>query len=395
MKINMILFILATICSRIGSLFLSIYYNYAVVKSGYSISFLGTVTGLMYIPNFLLSFIAGRLADQHDNKKLLILFDFSSALSILTYYILAKKLSWYIEGDFMRIAILIAVLNSFAALYGPVSRTLVPKLIDKKHLFKFNSIYTTSSDIIKFVVPLVMSFPFILFLGMEHILLIDLLSFLLSMCCTLGMHIKDGYIYETPNKEIALNKEIYRMQYKKIMDLIVILFVINFSIAAFSIYLPFFAKQFTVEHYPRFVSVQSLGAFLTSLILIIRNNGKSSKKNIKKSSIVLAIIYALFPICTEIESVALVLTFIVGGCISYSIITFYSVVQTEVDIKCLGRILGTIAAITLLATPLGSWGMGVLVESVGIYAPILLLFFLIIALMFQKVIVMIRRKIKF
>lgn len=391
MKINMLLFILATICSRIGSLFLSIYYNYAVVKSGYSISFLGTVTAFMYIPNFLLSFVAGRLADKHDNKKLLILFDFSSALSILIYYILANKLSWYIDMDFMRIAILIATLNSFAALYGPVSRTLVPKMIDKKQLFKFNSIYTTSADVIKFVVPLVMSLPFILFLEMKHILLIDLISFLLSLCCTLGIHINNDCRCEAEKKKVVLSKKIYRAQYRKIVDLIMILFAINFSIAAFSIYLPFFAKQFRVEHYPMFVSVQSLGAFLTSLFLIIRKNGKSSKNNVKKSSIVLIIIYVIFPICVKTESMALVLVFIIGGCVSYSVITFYSVIQAEVNIKCLGRILGTIAAITLLATPLGSWIMGILVEHLGIYSVIILSFPLILTLMIHKSVVIIEK----
>ena len=132
MKINRNskLFIAATALSRFGSVILSIFFNYWIVSQGKSATFLGTLTGLMYIPNIILSFVAGSLADRYQKKKLLIIFDSTSFL-ISLFCFLYLSINSNNSSILIVSSLVLILLNSLAALYGPTSRSLVPSMVEK------------------------------------------------------------------------------------------------------------------------------------------------------------------------------------------------------------------------------------------------------------------------
>lgn len=348
-------FIIATFFSRAGSLLLLYIFNYRVVENGHSASYLSTLTALMYLPNFVLSIISGKIADSKNNKHLLLLFDLCSIVLISVYlFIFFDK-----SNNYIVIALVIMILNSIAALYGPVSRTFTPKLIEKSFLYKYNTIYTLSSDIVKFIVPALMVFPFILGLSINQALIIDVISFVISFVFTLSIK----YEEEIHNQDVIVEKYDIN-QIKGIINEILTLFITNICVAGFSIYLPFYAKLYYLESYPKFVSAQAVGAILLSVFLIFKKKDFGGRKKFTRAYIMFATLFLFFLIIDNLY-MALVITGFIGAIISYIIINFYSIIQTEIGKKSMGKTFGFIGAITLIASPLGCWFFGYFIDLLG------------------------------
>lgn len=163
------LFISAVSFSRFGSVALTLFFNYWIVAQGRSATFLGIITSVMYLPNIVLSLVGGKLATKHSNRKLLLVFDIVSFfVCSMCFAVLSKSNSVFFMLSCASVGIII--LNSVAALYGPVSRAFTPGIVKKSRTPQFNALYMLCSDGVKCMVPLLLTLPFVLNLNISFFL---------------------------------------------------------------------------------------------------------------------------------------------------------------------------------------------------------------------------------
>lgn len=364
-------FIMATAFSRIGSLILMILYNYLVVAQGYSSTYLGIVNGFMFIPNFLLSFVSGIYADRFDNKTILLFCDTISMILCLFCYL---WLSFISPNHIFTVgAVFITMLNSVAAIYGPVSRALVPKMVDQNNISKYNSIYTTVADVVKFVVPLIVGIPFMLNLKINELFMFNFLTFLVSFCFTLRVQQKKNFVSNSM-VDVKQKKIFQIVKSEKVQGVIIVLFTINLCASIFNIYLPYLAKQYPsgLNNYPLFIGMQAFGALTMSMCLIFGKISLLKKDKLIYSISIMIVVYSVIFLINRNSLLVMICLFFLGSYISYFTINFYTIIQGEVTTKYLGKIFGIISGITLLAVPLGSFLAGYIINWFNSYLPIAL-----------------------
>ncbi|WP_348921678.1 MFS transporter [Enterococcus rotai] len=364
-------FISATVFSRFGSVFLLIFFNYYVVKQGNSATFLGSLTSLMYVPNFFISILSGSMADKYNKRYMLLGLDFISFLCCLLYFMFYNTILTDVKLTFYMATGILMILNVIATLYGPISRSLVPYMVEKENISKYNSIYTMCADSIKFIVPLVLSVPFILSLDLGSVFLVNAVSFLISFMIVLSIK---GLSFQMNNATIKKNNKysvwsILRKD-KQIFPRIVLLFVFNLTLASFNIFLPFFSNTIdSLITYPLYVSVQSVGALVGSILWMFKKNTSNSDVNLIDSILIIPICFILL-FFIQTYYVGLFTCFVLGWYSSYFTISFYTSLQSSEYLSNLGKILGLVSGVTLIATPIGSFISGFIID-VNFHASIL------------------------
>lgn len=367
MKINRNarLFITATGVSRFGSVILTIFFNYWIVSQGKSATFLGTITSIMYVPNVILSFISSSLSESFSKKKLLVFFDISSFfVSIFCFsflFLLPNSLN-----DLIIVSIIMIMLNSFAALYGPTSRSLVPLMVPKEDISRFNTLYTIFSDCIKFIAPLILSIPFILKLQMSDFFLLNAVTFILSIIFT--VRITGDFKMSSINNKRKLFPIKEVLQHYVAKRMIELFFIVNLILSSFGIVLPLICKDtIGMNHYPTLVMCQSLSSLMFSGLLLLVKKNKVSFEKILGCSLILGLVLVILSIWT-IPTIVYLTCILLGSFTAYFSISFFSIVQSNDDINKISGIYGLISAISVLAIPIGSLISGFLYDIIGVYS---------------------------
>ncbi|MGN0196285.1 MAG: MFS transporter [Candidatus Cryptobacteroides sp.] len=129
--------------------FAIIWYITLETTSGLWVSLL---TICSFVPQFLMSFFGGALADRHSKKALIVGADAAIAAFTLALALLMPVFS---EGGTLRIALLvIAALRSVAAgIQTPAVNAAIPLLVGQDKLMKANGINSTLQSIANFAAP--------------------------------------------------------------------------------------------------------------------------------------------------------------------------------------------------------------------------------------------------
>ncbi|MGN0201793.1 MAG: MFS transporter [Candidatus Cryptobacteroides sp.] len=124
-----------------------------------------------FVPQFLMSFVGGALADRYSKKTLIIGADAATALFTLALVVLTGLLS---EGRELRAALLVAAaLRSVAAgIQTPAVNSAIPLLVAPEKLMKANGINSTFQSVANFAAPAAAGAVMTL-LGLSRTLLID------------------------------------------------------------------------------------------------------------------------------------------------------------------------------------------------------------------------------
>lgn len=107
-----------------------------------------------YLPQFLISFLAGVWADRYNRKKLIILAD--GVITIATFIMF-----WVmpmISSDFVLLSALlvISIVRSLGAgVQTPAVNAVIPHLVPAEYLMKYNGINATIQSIVQFIAPAV------------------------------------------------------------------------------------------------------------------------------------------------------------------------------------------------------------------------------------------------
>lgn len=105
-----------------------------------------------YLPQFLISFIAGVWADRHSRKKLIIGADSPIAFVTLLMVLAIPHIA---EQPVMLGGLLImSVIRSFSAgIQTPAVNAVIPQLVPEDQLMRFNGINATMQSVVQFAAP--------------------------------------------------------------------------------------------------------------------------------------------------------------------------------------------------------------------------------------------------
>ena len=156
-----------------------------------------------YLPQFLISFVAGVWADRYSRKKLIIFADSVIMATTVILYLAMPAIS----GDTVLLSALlvISVIRSLGAgVQTPAVSAVIPQLVPGEHLMRYNGIHAAIQSVVQFAAPAVAGA--VLSVGtFRSALLIDILTALLGIGLLSGVLLPKQ---EKPGEQASVFAEI-------------------------------------------------------------------------------------------------------------------------------------------------------------------------------------------
>ena len=153
-KSKTMLFLASQCITLFGSMIVQMSIIWYVTLKTSSGGWVAAFTICSYLPQFLISFLAGVWADRYNRKKLIILAD--GVITIATFIMF-----WVmpmISSDFVLLSALlvISIIRSIGAgVQTPAVNAVIPHLVPEEYLMKYNGINATMQSIVQFAAPAV------------------------------------------------------------------------------------------------------------------------------------------------------------------------------------------------------------------------------------------------
>lgn len=161
------LFLISQSITMFGSTLVQMAIIWFVAMTTLSGVWVSAFTICAYLPQFLISFLGGVLADRYDKKKLIIISDLVIAISTLGLFFVMPYISN--NNALLGIVLGISVIRSLGAgIQTPTINATIPLLVPQEKLMKFNGINATMQSIVQFSAPvlagLILTFSSICFI---------------------------------------------------------------------------------------------------------------------------------------------------------------------------------------------------------------------------------------
>ncbi|MCI5994189.1 MAG: MFS transporter [Clostridiales bacterium] len=105
-----------------------------------------------YLPQFLISFVAGVWADRHSRKKLIIGAD--SLIALVTFLMVLAIPHIADKAIVLYCLLAMSVIRSFGAgIQTPAVNAVIPQLVPEDQIMRFNGINATAQSVIQFAAP--------------------------------------------------------------------------------------------------------------------------------------------------------------------------------------------------------------------------------------------------
>lgn len=387
---NLRLVLLGKFVSEFGTYMQSFALSLYVLEKTGSATLFASVIVISTIPRIVLMPFAGVIADRFSRKKMIILMDILSGLSIL-----AIASIFYLQAD-LSLAMIYAIvilLNAINVFFSPAMNSIIPDIVKKRNLADSNSVTELVGAIIHVIAPIAAGFLYTGF-GLLLIMVVNAISFLLSALSESFIRIEKESIKTGDDKEKFFSSFMSGLHFIKSMPEFILIIVIavlaNFAlIPIFSIALPIvILRDFSLSEtvYGFSSSLMTIGMFLGPLFAakIIKKTHYSSLVTTVLSFdgivcflIALCSINGLFPNIFFNLSIMLFLTNLLLISIIWVNISLATFRQQTVPKDMQGRIFSVMGMFSMVASPLGQALMGMLLDSnksyiiIGIYALVL------------------------
>jgi len=244
---------------------------YVLAVTG-SATIFASMMAISILPRLLLSPVAGVFGDWFDRKKSIVTLDFINGILIAAFAVYNG-----INGELSLVSIymLVILLEVTEIFFGSAMGAVVPSIVDKEDLFQANSIKSVVNSVCSIASPLIASMLYA-FLGLQAILIINSISFILSAFSELLIEIP-----ATHKKPEKINLKAFRTDLvegikiirdnRMIMNIIGIGMIINFCLSPlFNVGLIYVIRE-TLKgselQYGVFATVISLAMLLAPIML--------------------------------------------------------------------------------------------------------------------------------
>lgn len=380
-KKNFLFLITGKFVSLIGSEMQNFALSLYVLKITGSATKFASVLAITLVPQIVFGNIAGVIADWFDKKRLLMMLDLLSAAIVAIYAVIFK-----INGvlTLTQIYILSVLLSTISSMFNPTITAVIPSIAEDYELADANGINTMFMNIANLISPVIAGILLEVF-NIFIILTINAISFLLSFMCESMLEIqKTNDKPEKINLNSFLNDFLTGIDFIKskrlILNILIIGIIINFtSNPILSVGLTYISKQILKITDYQYGILQSTFAismiaspFISSIITKKYKLGKILFLDIFSVSILYFLLsFTISPIYLQGFSYILkpyislmIIIFFVGLITSIGNIALTTMLQIEIPLKLMGRVIATISTCLMVVTPLGQMIFGILFDTI-------------------------------
>ena len=334
-----------------------------------SVAIFSALTAFSVLPQIFISPIGGAIADLADRKKMLIVLDLISAGMLGVFSVLLKSN----PSSVVSLAVFMLLLAVIGTVYDPVVRAVIPSVVSQEEYMKTNSYVSAISSVTLLGGSVCAGFLYAFF-GINAIFIINLISFLFSAILETFLQLP---VVNSQNEKISVLKIgrdmrdslIFMFQEQKLIFYVLILSAaVNlFMTPVYSIGIASVLKlTFRVSN-QTFGIVQGVvgsgmvaGALLTPRISKWIPVGKMHVYFYAVSLAILGMgcstmVYSNPSVMTRQLAVVLFagMGFLYLFLIAIINISFFTVVQKNIPLSMMGKIMALIIAICSAFTPIG------------------------------------------
>ena len=151
-KNQAMLFLISQCITLFGSTLVQMAVVWYVTIQTSSGVWIAAFTVCSYLPQFLISFVAGVWADRHSRKKLIICAD--SVIALVTL-LMAVAIPHITDGSVVLGGLLVmSVIRSLGAgIQTPAVNAVIPQLVPEEQIMRYNGINATMQSVVQFAAP--------------------------------------------------------------------------------------------------------------------------------------------------------------------------------------------------------------------------------------------------
>ncbi|MCC0635764.1 MFS transporter [Clostridioides sp. ES-S-0001-02] len=172
---NFNLMVLGQIISLFGASILKFALSLYILDMTGKAGIFATILAVSSIPIIICSPIGGAIADKFNKRNLMVIFDFSSSLTVL---VLALFL-FNNKGSILIVGIIMTILSIISTMYQPTVQSSTPILVDSKNLMNANGVVAGVASLTNIAGPVLGGVLYGI-LGVNAIVIISCISFFLS-----------------------------------------------------------------------------------------------------------------------------------------------------------------------------------------------------------------------
>ncbi|GHV72911.1 MFS transporter [Spirochaetia bacterium] len=351
---------------------------YLLNQTGSAVLF-GTVLACSFIPMLLLYPVGGILADRVNKRNIMVVLDFSTAILIFLFYVLAGKL------DIVSlIAITMIILYGIQGAYQPAVQASVPVLVETEHIMQGNSVVNLITSLASMIGPVIGGILFSI-VGLRPILFVSTGCFFASAVMEIFIHIPfekrkpAGNIFSTGFNDLK-ESFIFMLKERPVLWKISIIFAsINLFLTPLTLIgLPVLITQhlgFEPDTANRLYGyaqgVIAAGAVLGGLLAgVLSKKLKSTASPFLLIGCALSMLMGGIALQTLRGPMGIYMVLVIGSGLLVALSTVFQIqVMTYVQIltptHLTGKVISCVICLCMCTNPLGQFMYGIVFETIG------------------------------
>ncbi|KPI56970.1 transporter [Clostridioides difficile] len=364
---NFNLMVLGQIISLFGASILKFALSLYILDTTGKAEIFATILAVSSIPIVVFSPIGGAIADIFNRRNLMVIFDFSSSLTVLVLSVFLFNNS----SSILLIGIIMTILSVISTMYQPTVQSSTPILVDNEHLMSANGIVAGVASLTNIAGPVLGGVLYGIF-GINTIVAISCISFFISAIMEIFIQIpfikqeQTSNIIKTIFTDIKAGIIHMCKENRFILKILLLAIAINLFLSSMLIVgIPYIVK--ITMGASNFLYGLAEGAISFSSLIAAVSIGVFSKylkiTNLHISFIICALMFIPmafsvypfilntgFPVSFLIFIVSSMLIFFTTTLISIYVIT---ITQLKTPNELLGKVMSILFAGTAIAMPLG------------------------------------------
>ena len=330
--------------------------------------YLSIAAFLGFLPMVVISPIAGVFIDRWNRKLIIAITDFLQAV-ITVWLIFLIMLN---IADVWTIILINSLRGICQAFHFPTINAIIPIMIPKKHLSRFNGINYFFTGLINVIGPVVAA-SLLLIWSINEILWIDIITFIIAIFPLLLIKIPS--VIEKDKKRDSFKND-FKLGFNilqtvpGLLILLILISAVNFLSVPFHTLLPLFVKVNHVGTASDLAIVMALiqiGMVFGALLASIKKDWKHRVRVILLGIVIAAGGY----ITAAISPPGNIIMIGIGGMIRAAMIpvintNFLTIIQTNVSAETQGRVMSIVITIASAVSPFGMVLSGFIAEAIGI-----------------------------
>ena len=331
--------------------------NWFLVSQTKTTSLLGEINSISTLILLVSNIIVGPIVDTYNRKKLLIFSDLVSFFACLICSLLFRD---YVDDKFILI-ITSSILSISMAINSPSAKAIVPYVISKENIERFNSIQNTLSSVIKVSTPIIGSIILAINNNFNFFIFINSLSFLISailISTVTYSEVKDNKLNATFQEQFFSGLK-YVAKKTEILGILIFISLLNFVMISYDLAIPYVINVLLKESdkiYSLVISVEAIGGIIGGLFLTYRSK-KISEDSFVQDISYLSLALLLAGIFNNIYLI-LLCSLINGFYLVQINAKVFTIIQKKTNKNYLGRVFALLFVFSSLFTPFSNFIFG-------------------------------------